>query len=67
MLSFAVRVTGTIVLVFGWVAFIVLYLAFFVGGLDFWQKVAVFIASGAIVFGTIAAIWTSWLLGHSEH
>ena len=67
MVSFAARVTGTIIAIFGWLAFIVLYLAFFAGGLDFWQKAAIFIASGAIVLGAIISIWASWALRHSGH
>jgi hypothetical protein len=40
----------------------VLYLAFLAGGFDFWQKVAIFIASGAIVTTIVAAIWIKWAL-----
>jgi len=58
----AARITGTIVAFFGWLAFIVLYLAFYAGGLDFWQKLAIFIASGSILVVVIAIIW---LIGHS--
>ena len=61
MNSLGSRVTGTIVLSVGWLAFIVLYLAFFAGDLDFWQSLAIFIASGAIVFGTVAILWIRWL------
>ena len=67
MVSFAATVTGTIIAIFGWLAFIVLYLAFFAGGFGFWQKAAIFIASGAIVLGAIIAMWAGWALRHSEH
>jgi hypothetical protein len=40
----------------------VLYLAFFAGGFDFWQKLAIFIASGAIALGIIAIVWIRWAL-----
>ncbi len=63
MVSFATRVTGTIIVIFGWLAFIVLYLAFFAGNFDFWQKLAIFIASGAIVIGAIALMWIRYTLG----
>ena len=63
MVSFATRVTGTIVVIFGWLAFIVLYLAFFAGNFDFWQKLAIFIASGAIIIGAIALMWIRYMLG----
>ena len=56
------RVAGTVVAFFGWLAFIVLYLAFFAGNLTFWQSLAVFIASGAIVIAIVAVAWISWTL-----
>ena len=62
--TFAARVTVTIISIFGWSALIVLYLAFFAGGFGFWQKAAIFIASGAIVFGAIVSLWASWALRH---
>jgi phosphate starvation-inducible membrane PsiE len=60
MNSLSSRIIGTIVAFFGWLAFVVLYLAFFAGGLDFWQKFAVFLASGAIVVCIIAVVWIRW-------
>ena len=62
MVSFGARVSGTVALVFGWLAFIVLYLAFFADGFDFWQKLAIFIASGVIVIGAIALMWIRYML-----
>lgn len=56
------RISATVATIVGWLAFIVLYLAFFVGNFDFWQKLAVFIASGAIVLGIIAIVWIRWAL-----
>ena len=56
------RISATVVAIVGWLAFIVLYLAFFVGNFDFWQKLAVFIASGAIILGIIAIVWIKWAL-----
>lgn len=63
MVSLATRVTGTVVFIFGWLAFIVLYLAFFAGNFDFWQKLAIFIASGAIVIGATTLMWIKYMLG----
>jgi len=54
------KAAGTVVILFGWLAITVLYLAFFAGGFDFWQKLAVFIASGAIVIATVAVMWIKW-------
>ena len=62
MNSLGTRVAGTVLVGAFWLAFIVLYLAFFAGGFDFWQKLAIFIASGAIVTGIVAVIWIKWAL-----
>ncbi|HJW98427.1 MAG TPA: hypothetical protein VJ529_04790 [Candidatus Bathyarchaeia archaeon] len=64
MNNFAVRVTGTVAAFFGWLAFIVLYLAFFGTTFSFWQSLAIFLASGAIVIGIVAIIWIHWVFGH---
>lgn len=62
MVSFGTRVAGTVLAGAFWLAFIVLYLAFFAGDLNFWQKLAVFISSGAILIGIVAVIWIKWTL-----
>lgn len=62
MNSLGAKAAGTVVVIFGWLAFIVLYLAFFAGGFDFWQKVSIFIASGAIVIAVVAVMWIKWTL-----
>jgi hypothetical protein len=56
------KVIGTVVAFFGWLAFIVLFLAFSLGSLDFWQKVAVFIASGSVLTCIIAVLWIRWTM-----
>jgi uncharacterized membrane protein len=56
----ASRVVATILAGALWFAFIVLYLAFYAGTLDFWQKAAVFLASGALVGATIAVFWVTY-------
>jgi hypothetical protein len=43
-------------------AIIVLYLAFFAGSFNFWQKLAIFIASGAVVIAIVSVIWIKWTL-----
>jgi len=30
--------------------------------LDWWQKAAVFLASGAIAFGLVAVFWVKWTI-----
>ena len=56
------RIAGTVVAFLGWLAFIVLYLAFYGGNFSFWQSLAVFIASGAVVIAIIAVMWIYWAL-----
>jgi hypothetical protein len=56
------KVIGTVIALFSWLTFIVLYLAFFAGGLDFWQKMAVFIASGSVLICIIAVMWIKWAM-----
>jgi hypothetical protein len=62
MESLGLRISATVAAIVGWLAFIVLYLAFFASSFDFWQKLAIFIASGAIVLGIIAIVWIRWAL-----
>ena len=62
MESLGLRISATVAASVSWLVFVVLYLAFFANSFDFWQKFAVFIASGAIVIGAIAIIWIRWAL-----
>jgi hypothetical protein len=50
-------VVGTVMAGTVWFAIVVLYLAFYAGNLDLWQKGAVFLASAAVVGGAIAVYW----------
>jgi hypothetical protein len=60
--SLFAKIAGTVILLFGWLAITVLYLAFFAGSFDFWQKLAIFIASGAIVLAALALLWIRWAI-----
>jgi membrane protein DedA with SNARE-associated domain len=60
MVSLVASITATILGGAIWFAFFVLYLAFYAGGMDFWQKAAVFLASGAIVIAIIAVFWARY-------
>jgi hypothetical protein len=60
MVSLAASVTATILAGAIWFAFIVLYLAFYAGGMGLWQKAAVFLASGAIVAAIIGVFWARY-------
>ena len=59
-------IIATILVGVFWFAFIVLYLAFYAGALNLWQKAAVFLASGAIATGLIAVLWVKWALGQKS-
>lgn len=65
-LSISSSIIGTIIAAVAWFVFIVLFLAFYAGGFDFWQKLAVFLASAAVVGGAIAVFWTNWALGKEK-
>ena len=62
MKSVGSKIAVTILISVFWFAFIVIYLAFFAGGLNLWQKVAMFLASGAIASGLIAVLWVKWTM-----
>ena len=56
----ASRAAATILAGAIWFAFVVLYLAFYAGDINLWQKAAVFLASGALVGATIAVLWVTY-------
>ena len=62
MASLGTRVSATVLVGALWFAFIVLYLAFYAGSLDFWQRAAVFLASMAIACAVIAVFWIRWAI-----
>jgi hypothetical protein len=62
MKAMASRVVATIIIGVVWFAFIVLYLAFSAEALNIWQRVAVFLATGAIATGLIAVLWVKWAM-----
>jgi len=61
MVSIASSITATIIAGTGWFTFIVLYLAFYAGNMNVWQKAAVFLASAAIVGGVITVFWVRYV------
>lgn len=62
MVSLSTRISVTVLVGALWFAFIVLYLAFYAGNLDFWQKAAVFLASMAIACAITAVFWVRWTI-----
>ena len=63
MRSLGSRVAGTIIVGVGWLAFILLWLAFYAGKFDFWQNLAVFLVSVIVAVGITAVMWVKWALG----
>jgi len=62
MNNMAAKIAGSVVAFLGWLAFIVIYLAFFTESFTFWQKLAVFIASGAILLAILIILWVKWAI-----
>jgi hypothetical protein len=58
--GFAWRVGLSILVVFGWLAFVIIWLFFFAGDYDVWQNIAVFLVSVIIGVGILAAAWATW-------
>jgi hypothetical protein len=56
------RIAGTVIVGVCWLAFIILFLAFFAGGFSFWQNLAVFAVSTIVAIGLIAVMWIQWAL-----
>lgn len=58
--GFAWRVGLSIVVVFGWLAFVIIWLFFYAGDFDVFQNIAIFLVSVIVAIGTLAAAWTTW-------
>lgn len=63
----ASRVAGSILVVFGWAAFIVIYAVFYASGLTLFQNIAIIFASFLVGMALLGAMWASWGMkyGHS--
>lgn len=62
-MSFGSRVAGTVIAGVGWLAFILIWLAFYAGNFDFWQNLAMLLISVIVAVGIVAVIWIKWALG----
>jgi len=58
--GFGWRVALSILVVFGWVIFLIIWLFFYAGDFDVFQNIAIFIASVLAGIGILAATWASW-------
>ena len=58
--GFAWRVGLSILVVFGWLAFVIIWLFFYAGDYDVWQNIAILLVSIIVGIGILAAAWASW-------
>ncbi len=56
------RVTLTIVSIFGWLIFVVVWLFFFTSGLGLAQNLAVFLVSLLLLIGAMTLTWVTWAM-----
>ena len=63
MNSLGTKIAGTIIVCVCWLAFVILFLAFFAGNFDLFQNLGIFIVSLIIAIGIVAVIWIKWALG----
>jgi hypothetical protein len=58
--GFAWRVGLSIAVVFGWLAFLLIWLFFFADEYDLFQNIAIFLVSVIVGIGILAAAWATW-------
>jgi hypothetical protein len=51
------RIIGTLLVIWCWLIFTILFLAFYPTGFDVWQNLAFFIVSALVVSGIVVLIW----------
>ena len=56
----APRVAVTIVVGIGWLIFLILFLAFYAGGFNIWQNVAIMFVSVLVVGAILGPMWAYW-------
>jgi len=54
------RVTASILIVFGWLIFILLYAAFWAENFNLFQNIVIFFASIIAVIMLLAVMWAAW-------
>lgn len=60
------RAVLSIVIVFGWLIFLILWLFFYTSGLSIIQNLAVFLVSILILIAVLAVTWTTWGLKYGQ-
>lgn len=64
--GFAWRVGVSILVVFGWLAFVIVWLFFYAGDFDVFQNIAIFLVSIIVGIGILAATWATWGIKYAE-
>ncbi len=58
--GFSIRVGLSILIVFGWLAFLILWLFFYADKYGVFQNIAILLVSIIVGIGMLAALWVSW-------
>ncbi|MDE1855771.1 MAG: hypothetical protein KGH49_00860 [Candidatus Micrarchaeota archaeon] len=58
--GFGLRVSISILVAFGWLIFIVLWLIFYAGNFNPYQNIAIMLVSILVAMAILAASWASW-------
>jgi len=64
--GFAWRVGVSIAVVFGWLAFLIVWLFFYAGDFEVLQNVAIFLVSVIVGVGILAAVWATWGIRYAK-
>lgn len=65
--GFVWRVGLTILVVFGWLAFLIVWLFFYAGDYDVFQNIAIFLVSIIVGIGILAAAWATWGIRYASN
>jgi len=64
--GFAWRVGLSIVVVFGWLVFLIIWLFFYAADFGVFQNIAIFLVSVLVGVGTLAAAWATWGIRYAK-
>ncbi|UCG95186.1 MAG: hypothetical protein JSV92_04035 [archaeon] len=58
--GFAWRVSLSIIVFFGWLVFLIIWLFFYAGNFNIYQNIAIFVVSVMTGLAILGAAWASW-------
>jgi hypothetical protein len=64
--GFAWRVGLSILVVFGWLAYLIIWLFFYAGDFGVFQNIAIFLVSIIVAIGVLAAAWATWGIRYAK-